>query len=248
MYDEAWGTPYPSTYGDDEKLNSYLAMFYDERAAMAEARGAAPTSEWSLNVPVPRQNGALEGLALLVNPRPVEDSNVRLVQTELARLGFLFNEASREGIDGKWGPRTALALRFAAQYVGWTGPHVIESPRPPSGSGARWRYEVPDALVERLQAAPPAPPGTLGLARDLPRETTPETPPSTGSGEVAQAGPGVGGILLLAAVVAAGLYFGSRQKARQNDLPDYLFTAAYGAGRPSLRSRSKSKSKSRRRS
>jgi len=118
MYDEAWGTPFPSTYSDDAKLNSYLSMFYDERAAMAESRGAAPTSEWSLNVPVPQQRGALEGLSLLVNPRPVEDEGVRAVQTQLARLGFLFNELGREGIDGKWGPRTALALRFAAQYVG----------------------------------------------------------------------------------------------------------------------------------
>lgn len=192
----AWGQSFPSVYSDTPHLNDYLSMFYDERATTALARRAAPTSEWSLNVPVPRQTGYLEGLrgtslGLVFNSTGSVDPAVREIQTELARLGFLFSEPGPEGVDGRWGPRTRLALRHAAAYVGWTGDFVIELRATAS--------DVPDELMQRLRAARPAPAGTPGTV-------SADAPATTPSG-----GMGTGTMLLLAAlVVGVGYYLGTR--------------------------------------
>ncbi|MEI8371090.1 MAG: hypothetical protein WCJ31_21910, partial [Planctomycetia bacterium] len=122
------------------------------------------------------------------------NSGMRDVQTQLARLGFLFNEESPQGIDGKWGPRTELALRFASRYVRFEGvPWIV------AGSGRTRTVDISDSLIEALRNAPVAPAGTEGLVDALPAATS-------GS----DGGPGSFGIALLfiAAVAAAGYYYG----------------------------------------
>ena len=85
------------------------------------------------------------GEAMTVNLRTGDD-RVRALQRELARLGFLSADPTREGVDGKWGANTEAALRAAAQYVGF-----VATPFTRSGS----QVTVPDGLLVLLRVAPP---------------------------------------------------------------------------------------------
>lgn len=73
------------------------------------------------------------------------DDRVRALQRELARLGFLSSDASRAGIDGKWGPNTERALRQAAEYVGFSGTVFRRT---------NSRVTVPDDLLVLIRMAP----------------------------------------------------------------------------------------------
>lgn len=91
------------------------------------------------------------------------DPGIEDLQTELARLGFLVNERSPQGIDARWGDRTELALRFAAKYVGLT--RYYESPIRAVGS----TVEIPDELIAAIRSAVPATfgvPGFVGPGAD----------------------------------------------------------------------------------
>jgi peptidoglycan hydrolase-like protein with peptidoglycan-binding domain len=124
---------------------------------------------------------------------------MREVQTQLARLGFLFNEESPQGIDGRWGSRTEMALRHAANYVGFTG-----TPSTVTRTGLVPTVEIPDELLTAIRNAPAAPPGTTGLV-------SAETDTGTQPGSSSESSSGLGmGLLFLAAVAAAGYYYGRR--------------------------------------
>lgn len=115
------------------------------------------------------------------------DVGIESLQTQLARLGFLINERSPQGIDGRWGSRTELALRFAAKYVGLV--QYYDSPIRASGS----TVEVPQDLIDAIQRATPAGPGNEGYVG-----------PDTGtSAETIVEGFGLGTL----ALVAAGALF-----------------------------------------
>lgn len=82
------------------------------------------------------------------------DDGVRIIQSQLQRLGFLAPGTGRTGADGKWGPRTELAMQNAARYVGYTGaPFTVEGTT----------VTVPDDLMYAIQNAPPAQQGTPGV-------------------------------------------------------------------------------------
>lgn len=116
------------------------------------------------------------------------DVGIESLQTQLARLNFLVNERSPEGIDGRWGGRTALALRFAAKYVGLN--QYYDTPIRPSGD----TVEIPQDLLDAIQTASPAGAGTPGYVG-----------PDTGDsgGQSADTGIGFGTL----ALVAAGALF-----------------------------------------
>lgn len=88
------------------------------------------------------------------------DVGVRQLQQELQRLGFLGPGTGEFGADGKWGPRTEMALRSAARYVGWEeGSYTAAYANQRHSAGT---VEVPDELIVRLREAQPAPAGTPG--------------------------------------------------------------------------------------
>jgi peptidoglycan hydrolase-like protein with peptidoglycan-binding domain len=98
------------------------------------------------------------------------DDGVRIIQTQLQRLGFLAAGAGPTGVDGKWGVRTESAMRAAAQYVGYTAP-------PYSVAGTT--ITVPDDLMNLIQNAPP--PALQQV------QTIVGTPPSDGGGLITPA-------------------------------------------------------------
>jgi len=161
---------------------------------------AKPDYPWTRNVQkVPAGLfPALYGLGAVIDPASgtggAPDAVLESVQTELARLGFLYNERSPEGIDGRWGTRTRLALRFAADYVGWTEPPYREAPG--------GRIEIPDAFIELMRRSNPAGAGVQGRVPQ-PGERRQTSGESSGSN--------AGLFLLLAAVAGAGLYFTTRR-------------------------------------
>lgn len=107
--------------------------------------------------------GSIGSLGATFNARGV-DVGIESLQQELARLNFLINERSPEGIDGRWGDRTQLALRFAAKYVGLT--QYYDSPIRASGD----TVEVPQDLIDAIQRAEPAGAGTPGyIGPDAPQ-------------------------------------------------------------------------------
>jgi hypothetical protein len=83
-----------------------------------------------------------------------EASGMRDLQQQLQRLGYLQGGAGVYGADGKFGPRTATALRGAASYVGWTGAAYSPSNAGEMRSG---EVTVPDDLIDRIRAARPNP-------------------------------------------------------------------------------------------
>lgn len=83
-----------------------------------------------------------------------QDSSMRGIQEQLQRLGYLQPGTGVYGADGKFGPRTATALRGAAAYVGWTGAAYTPANAGELTSGS---VTVPDDLVDRLRAARPNP-------------------------------------------------------------------------------------------
>jgi hypothetical protein len=110
------------------------------------------------------------------------DVGIESLQTQLARLGFLIDERSPQGIDARWGSRTELALRFAAKYVGLN--QYYDSPIRPSGDVV----EIPQDLLDAIQTASPAGAGTPGYVG-----------PDTGDGETVVEGFGMGTLALVAA-------------------------------------------------
>lgn len=107
---------------------------------------------------------------------PIGEANadVRAMQVELQRLGFLQSGNDRFGADGRWGPRTANALQSAAQYVGFTSAAYDPSD---ADRMSRGNVTVPDDLLDRLSAAQPAPPGTPGALSTQPGEEHPAVLP-----------------------------------------------------------------------
>lgn len=100
------------------------------------------------------------------------DDGVRIIQTQLQRLGFLAAGTGPTGVDGKWGVRTENAMRAAAQYVGYTAP-------PYSIAGTT--ITVPDDLMSLIQNAPPLTPQQV--------QTIVGTPSSDGGGLITPATP-----------------------------------------------------------
>lgn len=82
------------------------------------------------------------------------DDGMQALQRELQRLGYLAAGGGVYGADGKFGPRTATALRGAARYVGWTDAAYSPSDAGEKRSGT---VTVPEDLVDRLRAASPDP-------------------------------------------------------------------------------------------
>lgn len=106
-------------------------------------------------------------------------AGVRDVQRELQRLGYLQAGSGVYGADGKFGPRTATALRGAAGYVGWR-----DAPYTPTNAGElrEGSVQIPDDLVERLRSAAPNPraPFASGQA-EVPADAPVEPDTSDGS-------------------------------------------------------------------
>lgn len=193
------------------RLNKYADMWESQERAMRSAPYAR-TVEWDLNTSPPMQwhfgpppegwgsylsgPSSLRGLGAIFAASGATPG-LREVQTQLARLGFLFNEEGPQGIDGRWGSRTELALRFAANYVGFTG-----TPSTVTRTGLVPTVEIPDELVTALRNARPAPAGTTGLV-------TEEQPSTGGASEESSGGMGIA-LVFLAAVAAAGYYYGRR--------------------------------------
>ena len=174
-----------------------------------------PDYPWTRNVQsVPKGLfPALYGLGLLINPAsgttgPV-DPAVETVQTELARLGFLYNERSPEGIDGRWGSRTRLALRFAADYLGWTEPTYRE---------VAGGIEIPDAFLDALRRGIPAGASVPG------RVSAPATQQSSSNSE----GMSTGTMVLLLAAAGAGLYFATRRSEPARPVQAWLVPKGQG--------------------
>lgn len=155
-----------------------------------------------------------------------ESANMRSLQEELQRLGYLAPGAGVYGADGKFGPRTATALQGAARYVGWTS-----APYTPSNAGElrSGNVTVPDDLIDRLRAARPDPnaPHASGqpVAPDAPVEPAltigphldPETvaqPSRAGTGWVPAAVIG-GGVLAVGALIGYSMY-GRSKRPRPN--------------------------------
>jgi hypothetical protein len=99
------------------------------------------------------------GATLNIVRRPNVDSQVQTLQRQLVRLGFLADTSGSTGVDGRWGPLTALATENAARYVGWSGAAFSPASARTATSGT---VEVPDDLLARIAAAAPAPASTPG--------------------------------------------------------------------------------------
>lgn len=100
------------------------------------------------------------------------------LQRELQRLGYLMPGSGPYGADGRFGPRTATALRGAARYVGWT-----QDAYSPSGAAEAHSGEVtvPDALLNRLRSASPDPSAPYESARDEGRLPSAASMPGSGA-------------------------------------------------------------------
>jgi peptidoglycan hydrolase-like protein with peptidoglycan-binding domain len=162
-------------------------------------------------------------------------SEVRALQQELQRLGYLQEGSGVQGADGIFGPRTAAALAGAAQYVGWTG--APYSP-PDAGDRRSGTVSVPDDLIDRLRGAPPNPhapfsDGDPSTAIDAPVDPSPQQPrvtigpsldpPQARHGNGTQGSgadrkwvlPTVAGVLILAGGVMLGFGFHMQQTQQQ---------------------------------
>ena len=199
------------------RLNKYADMWESQERAMRSAPYAR-TVEWDLNTSPPMQwhfgpppagwgsylagapssRGGLRGLGAVFQIGQV-DPGIRDLQVQLARLGFLFNEEGPQGIDGRWGSRTELALRHAANYVRFTGtPSVVAA----GARGEAGFVDVADELITAIRNAPAAPAGTTGLVSS-------EGPATGETSSESSGGMGIA-LVFLAAVAAAGYYYGRR--------------------------------------
>jgi peptidoglycan hydrolase-like protein with peptidoglycan-binding domain len=100
----------------------------------------------------------------------VAEDGMRALQRELARLGYLQNDTSAFGADGKFGSRTATALRSAARYVGYTADPYTPADADRRSSGT---VSVPDDLIARIRAASPDP---MAIAAGTPSGAGPVLP------------------------------------------------------------------------
>ena len=96
-----------------------------------------------------------------------EDSDMQSLQQQLQRLGYLQAGAGIFGADGKFGPRTATALRGAASYVGWTGAVYTPTNADRLQSGT---VSIPDDLIRRIEAGRPNPQAPHYAAPQRPEE------------------------------------------------------------------------------
>jgi hypothetical protein len=145
-----------------------------------------------------------------------EASGMVTIQRELQRLGYLQSGGGAYGADGKFGPRTATALRGAAGHVGWTS-----APYTPTNAGEIRSGEVtiPDDLIDRLRSASPNPSapfagGGAPVEADAPVDPQPDgatvgpsldpETASNGSGDTEWILPAAiaGGVLVVGGVVA----------------------------------------------
>lgn len=143
-------------------------------------------------------------------------AGVREVQRELQRLGYMPRGTDIYGADGRFGPRTATALRAAAGYVGWG-----EEPyTPPNAAELRTgEVTIPDDLIERLKSAVPNPTAPHADGRPSPDDEPIEmskpypslvtsAPRDTGSGWVPAA-------IISAGVLAVGGYLIYSQRKKK---------------------------------
>lgn len=101
------------------------------------------------------------------------DAGMRDLQQQLQRLGYLQQGGGIYGADGKFGPRTANALRSAAAYVGWTGAAYSPSDAAEKRSGT---VTVPDDLLQRLRSASPNPNAPFASGDPVPAPDAPAEP------------------------------------------------------------------------
>lgn len=158
-------------------------------------------------------------------PVQQESEGVQELQRELQRLGYLQRGTGVYGADGRFGPRTATALRSAARYVGWT-----DAPYSPSNAGEMrsGNVTIPDDLMDRLRAARPDPdaphagggeprPADAPVDPDISRGAAPPAPATreeaSGRGWVPSAVIG-GGVLAIGLLIAYSMY--SQKKPRRN--------------------------------
>lgn len=83
------------------------------------------------------------------------DAELYALQRQLVRLGFL------DSATGRWSWDTYMAIGYADRYVNGGGNTQIHS--------ASNSITIDDAWMTKLEAAAPAPAGTLGLWSSIPR-------------------------------------------------------------------------------
>lgn len=213
--------PAPSAT-NDVGLNSYLAMFYDADVAMVGASSALPTSERSLNVPVPVLPGYLQGLGTVgpgtSSSGPSMTSTCRTPsgttpcpsESEFAARAVpisraVSNPTAPDVVVSALDMQVELAMRgfYTGPVDGIAGPNTVRA--------------MLDAAV---RAGGPAdtlivasPNGGYIMSRGIVFSSIaalPVTNVSSDAGGGSGGGGGGGGMLLLLAVVAVGAYFITR--------------------------------------
>lgn len=111
-------------------------------------------------------------------PVQSENEGIREVQQELQRLGYMPAGQTIYGADGRFGPRTATALRAAARYVGWTDAPYTPSNAAELRSGS---VDIPEDLISRLKSAVPNPNAPHGDGSPEPAAPSPSTSSSSSS-------------------------------------------------------------------
>lgn len=168
------------------------------------------------------------GYHSLAGEYPVQraNSDMRDLQQELQRLGYLQSGAGVYGADGKFGPRTATALRGVARYVGWSDAAYSPANAGELSSGT---VTIPDDLIERIRAARPDPNGPHArggapVPADAPVEPVPDSPPlpspepeteRSGTGWVPAAVIG-GGVIAAGVMIAYSMRDGKKRRPRRN--------------------------------
>lgn len=175
-------------------------MSYDTRIATTRAFGGFGYESLSGTFPVQKVS-----------------SKVRDLQEDLQRIGYMQGGSGIYGADGRFGPRTATALRAAARYVGWS-----DAPYSPTNAAELRSGEVtiPDPLIELINSASPNPnapyaEGRSGAEDDVPAEMPAPTPTLTTSAPRDAGGTGwVPAAIISAGVLAVGgfLIYSQRKK------------------------------------
>lgn len=134
-------------------------------------------------------------------PVQSENEGVREVQQELQRLGYMPAGQTIYGADGRFGPRTATALRAAARYVGWTDAPYTPSNAAELRSGS---VDIPEDLISRLKSAVPNPNAPHGDGSPEPAAPSPSTSSSSSNALLLQSEGRSGGTGWLPAAIMGG--------------------------------------------
>lgn len=211
--------PAPSST-NDVGLNQYLSMFYDADAAMAAANSVPPTSERSVNVPMPILPGYLQGLGAVApgtsSSGPSMTSTCRTPsgttpcpsESEFAARAVpisraVSNPTAPDVVVSALDMQVELAMRgfYTGPVDGIAGPNTVRAML----DAAVRAGGPPDTVIVA------SPSGGYVLSRGAvfaAIAALPVTEPSADSSS--GGGGGGGGALLLIAAVAVGAYFLTR--------------------------------------